>query len=55
MIGAQPKDGEALARRLVEKAATLARAKIEARRDAGRWREARLLWPQFTKASTRGG
>lgn len=46
-----------LARSLAAKAATLAQAEAEARlrRDGWRWREARLLWPQFAKASTRGG
>ena len=55
MISAQPKPAfDALARRLAAKARLLAEAAGEARAlarrdDPGRWRNARLVWPLFTK------
>ena len=54
MIDAQSTGGEALARRLADRAKTLAVAvgtsRLLARRaDPARWRKARLLWPLFAK------
>jgi len=55
MIEASPQpDFAALARRLADRAETLARARAEAmllarRDDPRRWRRASLLWPLLTK------
>lgn len=49
MISATAATGE-LARRLTDRAEVLAKARavlIARRRDARRWRKARLLWPLF--------
>ncbi|MDR2857825.1 MAG: hypothetical protein LBV50_08245 [Novosphingobium sp.] len=49
MSGSEPAF-DRLAARLLARARVLAAARLRARRaDAGRWREARLLWPLFGK------
>jgi hypothetical protein len=42
---------DALAARLTLRAAALAAARAERRRQPNWWRQARLLWPFFTKGS----
>ena len=40
---------DALASKLTARAAALAEAEVERRRQPAWWRSARLLWPMFTK------
>jgi hypothetical protein len=40
---------DALAARLAARAAAIAEAQVARRHQAGWWRQARLLWPSFTK------